>query len=80
MPTQLAERSIPGEGRSAGEGILPHRQSIFSRPLRAVAGWLVRRSLRRALRELAQDGRLHGDVGLDRDQALREAVKPFWRR
>ena len=80
MPIQLAERSVPSEGRYAGEGILPHMQSIFSRTLGALAASFVRSGQRRALRELAEDGRLLSDVGLDRDQVLREAGKLFWQR
>jgi uncharacterized protein YjiS (DUF1127 family) len=80
MPTQLAERSIHSVCRSAGESILPDTQVIFSRPLRTVAVWFVRSSQRRALHELARDGRLLSDIGLRRDEALREAVKPFWCR
>jgi uncharacterized protein YjiS (DUF1127 family) len=41
--------------------------------------WLARSAQREALRELAQDGRLLADIGLNRQQALREAAKPFWR-
>jgi|RhiMethySRZTD1v2_1073278.scaffolds.fasta_scaffold225940_2 uncharacterized protein YjiS (DUF1127 family) len=81
MSTQLAERSILSSvGRSAGESILPDTQAIFIRPLRTVAAWFVRSSQRRALHELAHDGHLLSDIGLTRDEALREAVKPFWRR
>jgi uncharacterized protein YjiS (DUF1127 family) len=80
MPTQLAERSIRSVGRSAGESILADTQAIFSRPLRSVAAWFVRSSQRRALHELAGDGRLLSDIGLTRHEALREADKPFWRR
>jgi uncharacterized protein YjiS (DUF1127 family) len=80
MPTQLAERSIHSVGRSAGASILPDTQAIFSRPLSTVAAWFVRSSQRRALHELAREGRLLSDIGLTRDEALREAVKPFWRR
>jgi uncharacterized protein YjiS (DUF1127 family) len=45
-------------------------------------GWwsLLDRSLQRiALREIADDPHLLRDVGLTREQALREAAKPFWR-
>jgi uncharacterized protein YjiS (DUF1127 family) len=42
--------------------------------------WLTRSSQRRALQELAQDRHLMSDIGLDPEQALREAAKPFWRR
>jgi uncharacterized protein YjiS (DUF1127 family) len=44
-----------------------------------VAAWVVRSGERRALRELAKDVRLLGDVGLTREQVLRAAAKPFWR-
>jgi uncharacterized protein YjiS (DUF1127 family) len=44
-----------------------------------VATWIVRSDQRRALRELAQEGRLLSDVGLTRVQALLESGKPFWR-
>jgi uncharacterized protein YjiS (DUF1127 family) len=45
----------------------------------AVAAWIVRSAQRRALRELAQEGRLLSDIGITREQALSEATKPFWR-
>jgi uncharacterized protein YjiS (DUF1127 family) len=41
--------------------------------------WAARRRQRRALRELAEDKHLLGDLGLTREQALDEAAKPFWR-
>ena len=48
--------------------------------LNTVATWIARSGQRWALRELAEEGRLLSDVGLTREQALREAGKPFWRR
>jgi uncharacterized protein YjiS (DUF1127 family) len=48
--------------------------------LSTIAAWIVRSSQRRALRELAQDRCGLSDIGLTREQALREATKPFWRR
>lgn len=48
--------------------------------LSGVAAWIVRSGERRALRELAEDWHRLSDVGLTREQALREAAKPFWRR
>ena len=42
-------------------------------------GWAERRRQRAALRELAEDTHLLDDLGLTREQALREAAKPFWR-
>jgi uncharacterized protein YjiS (DUF1127 family) len=41
--------------------------------------WLDRPFQRRALREIADDAHLLNDLGLTRDEALREAAKPFWR-
>jgi len=45
-------------------------------------GWWSRfgqRDERRALRDIADDPHLLEDLGLSREQALREAAKPFWR-
>jgi uncharacterized protein YjiS (DUF1127 family) len=47
--------------------------------LNTVAAWIVRSAQRRALRDLAQEGRLLSDIGITREQALSEATKPFWR-
>jgi uncharacterized protein YjiS (DUF1127 family) len=55
------------------------RQSALGTALSMLAVWSARSAQRKALRELAQDGRLLADIGLDRQQALREAAKPFWR-
>jgi uncharacterized protein YjiS (DUF1127 family) len=46
---------------------------------RSLKQWMVRAAERRALRELAESGNLLNDIGLSREQALREASKPFWR-
>ena len=48
--------------------------------LKSIDGWIVRSGQRKALRELAGEGRLLSDIGLTREQALSEAGKPFWRR
>jgi uncharacterized protein YjiS (DUF1127 family) len=48
--------------------------------LSTIATWIVRSRERRALRELAQDRWRLSDMGLTRQQVLREATKPFWRR
>jgi uncharacterized protein YjiS (DUF1127 family) len=41
--------------------------------------WFERSRQRRALREVAErDDYLLRDIGLSRQQALREAGKPFW--
>ena len=54
--------------------------SALSACLNTVATWIARSGQRRALRDLAQEGRLLADIGLTREQALHEAAKPFWRR
>jgi len=41
--------------------------------------WLDRRHQRMALREIADDPHFLKDLGLSREEALREAAKPFWR-
>jgi uncharacterized protein YjiS (DUF1127 family) len=46
---------------------------------RSLKQWMLRAAERRALRDLAQSGHLLNDIGLSREQALREASKPFWR-
>jgi uncharacterized protein YjiS (DUF1127 family) len=44
-----------------------------------ISCWLTRRRQRNALANLAEDKHLLADIGLTREQALREAGKPFWR-
>ena len=41
--------------------------------------WLDQQYERKALREIANDAHLLRDLGLTREQALREATKSFWR-
>ena len=41
--------------------------------------WFDRQDERIALHEIADDQHLLNDLGLTRDEALREATKPFWR-
>jgi uncharacterized protein YjiS (DUF1127 family) len=72
--------SVGAPAPSVCADLVPERHSS---PLRQVARtfglWLLRSAQRRALRDLAQEGRLLADIGLTREQALREAAKPFWR-
>jgi uncharacterized protein YjiS (DUF1127 family) len=41
--------------------------------------WFGRQDQRIALREIADDPHRLSDLGLTREQALREAAMPFWR-
>jgi len=61
-------------------GARPATSLTFSKTLRTLGVWFSRSIERRALRELAEDVRLLNDIGLDRQEALREAAKPFWRQ
>jgi len=61
-------------------GARPATRLTFSKTLSTLGIWLARSIERRALRELAEDVRLLADVGLNRQEALREAAKPFWRQ
>ena len=46
-----------------------------------VRAWSARSNERRALRELTELGdHVLKDIGISREQALREAAKPFWQR
>jgi len=61
-------------------GARPATRLTLSKILSTLGIWFARSVQRRALRELAQDVRLLNDIGLDRQEALREATKPFWRQ
>jgi uncharacterized protein YjiS (DUF1127 family) len=77
MPILLAKQRLP----LAGEHLLSnHPSAPASILLHTLAAWIVRSGQRKALRELAEEDRLLSDIGLTREQALREAAKPFWRR
>ena len=80
MCVQILQESALA-GRSSVEApLLKTCTTALRACLDTVATWIVRSGQRRALRELAQEGRLLSDVGLTRVQALLESGKPFWRR
>ena len=71
-----ANRGEAGCGLSQSEEFSSTLKILFH----AFGAWLERSRRRQALRELARlDDRLLADVGLTREQALREAAKPVWR-
>ena len=49
---------------------------------RTVTRWIARSGQRRALREIVESNDFHllKDIGVSREEALREVEKPFWRR
>lgn len=80
MSTSPAPISAPSAHRAAGDRPFPkpaihHEWTVF----RTLATWMMRSAQRRALRELPKEDRLLADIGLTREQVLREASKPFWR-
>lgn len=57
-----------------------HR-TMAGRCIYAVTVWIARSGQRRALRELATlNNRYLEDIGVSKDEALREASKRFWRQ
>jgi uncharacterized protein YjiS (DUF1127 family) len=81
MPIREAQGSRRSASRPERQTHLPQsHSSTFAATLGAVGAWMVRSGQRKALRDLAQERRLLNDIGLTREQALREAAKPFWRR
>jgi len=80
MSVQILQVSVPTV-RSLGDAALPETgATVFRACLDTITTWIARSYQRRTLRELAEERRLLGDVGLTRGQALDEAAKPFWRR
>jgi uncharacterized protein YjiS (DUF1127 family) len=70
--------SIP-PGQAADPAMPLPQSSSGTRHPRGWWSWIDRSLQRIALREIADDPHLLRDVGLTREQALREAAKPFWR-
>jgi uncharacterized protein YjiS (DUF1127 family) len=62
---------------------VPARSAISSRGrswLHTIALWIARSQQRRALEEIARlNDHLLKDIGVSKDEALREVAKPFWR-
>jgi uncharacterized protein YjiS (DUF1127 family) len=56
----------------------PRSRSYLAVVLDALSLCMARRRERDALADLAEDKHLLADIGLTREQALREAGKPFW--
>lgn len=68
-----------GDGTSASHPVAPaFGDRLLEWLLQAAAAW-ERARQRRRLRFLCEDPDFLRDVGLSRDEALREASRPFWR-
>ena len=81
MPRSLAQAPVPGEAASRVQCRNADQRTSASRCIRAVAIWIERSRQRRAIKELARlNSRYLEDIGVSKDEALREASKPFWQR
>ena len=75
MPGPRRPLGAAGTVRGAGE------KSPVSRISHVIARWIARSRERWALREIAEANNIHllKDIGVSREEAFREAEKPFWR-
>jgi len=69
-PPEAAEPAVQLHQSSSGLSPPDRRRGWWS--------WLDRQHERKALRDIADDPHLLKDLGLTREQALREAAPPFW--
>jgi uncharacterized protein YjiS (DUF1127 family) len=77
---QYGRTANPGEPGAAARDN-QENSSYAAAMVRIIGTWLDRAQSRRALRELAElDACRLVDIGLSRQDALREASKPFWRQ
>lgn len=67
-----------GPGKPSGAVVRPRRVSLIAVVWTSLSLWMARARQRDALGDLAADKHLLDDIGLTREQALREAGKPFW--
>ena len=77
MTILTLRRPLVAVGAVHGAG----KKSAVGRISRTIARWIARSRQRRALREIAErsDDHLLKDIGVSREEAFREADKPFWR-
>jgi uncharacterized protein YjiS (DUF1127 family) len=80
MTILTLHRPLRAAGAVRGTG---QRSAVgrISRCRDAIARWIARSWQRWALREIAEanDTHLLKDIGVSREEAFREAEKPFWR-
>ncbi|WP_210243909.1 DUF1127 domain-containing protein [Bradyrhizobium guangdongense] len=70
-PPQSADPTVRSHQSGSGPSAAVRRPAWWN--------WLDRPFQRMALRDIADNPHLLRDIGLTRDEALREAEKPFWR-
>jgi uncharacterized protein YjiS (DUF1127 family) len=78
LPGPRRPLGAAGAVRGAGEKSAVSR---ISRCRRMIARWIARSRQRHAMREIAESNDFHllKDIGVSREEAFREADKPFWR-
>ena len=69
-PPQAADPAMPLHQSNSGQSFTRHWPAWWN--------WLDRPFQRIALRDIADNPHLLRDIGLTREEALREAAKPFW--
>jgi uncharacterized protein YjiS (DUF1127 family) len=79
MSTLLGYGPSAPPARSINSGTGYHQFSSWRALLGAPLGWLERRWRRQSLSDLIDNPRTLNDIGLTRDDVLREINKPFWR-
>ena len=79
--TILTLRRPLGAGGAISNGGENSAAGLIRRGRHTIARWIARARQRRALREIAErtDDYLLKDIGVSREEALREADKAFWR-
>jgi len=79
--TILSLRRRPRAFEAVGETGEASASGWVERWRRNVARWIARSRQRQALRDIAEANDLHllKDIGVSREEAFREADKPFWR-
>ncbi|MEA3073671.1 MAG: hypothetical protein QOD29_5117 [Alphaproteobacteria bacterium] len=82
MPTLIAHRPSSRDVAASALSRSKARISGLIAGTRSTVGrWFARSRQRRALREIAERNDFHllKDIGVSREEALREAEKAFWR-
>jgi uncharacterized protein YjiS (DUF1127 family) len=79
MSTLLGYDTSAPPARSIGSGTGYHQSSSWRALLHAPLDWLERRWRRQSLSDLIDNPRTLNDIGLTRDDVLREINRPFWR-
>ena len=69
----------PGAAGAIRDAIEKSAVGGISRCGHTIARWIARSRQRRALRDIAEIDYLLKDIGVSREEAFREAGKPFWR-